>query len=66
MQNAPADSAAKLLGRIQSGMNAPMRQTKMLYKKVSAVHAFGMRGTYTMVKRRPMYWLTQPATPPPL
>ena len=30
MQNAPAESALKLSGRIQSGMNAAMMQTKML------------------------------------
>ena len=30
MQKAPAARAPKLVGRIQSGMNAPVRRTKML------------------------------------
>ena len=32
MQNAPAESALKLLGRIHRGMNAPIMQTAMLFR----------------------------------
>ena len=44
MQNAPAESALKLSGRIQSGMNAPMRRTKMLEGGVSGGVIQGSRG----------------------
>ena len=35
MQKAPAASALKLVGKIQSGMNAPVRRTKMLREDVN-------------------------------
>lgn len=37
MQKAPAAKALKLDGKIQSGMNAPIRRTKMLHHREISV-----------------------------